>query len=166
MLSISSNCPFNPAKTFVVLSSGKNQYKIEQYINGVFVHSMVTDLYRASEISYVDQSQLLKLHSIVEKVKSNFYGMLGKLKSWFTRPNKKELIESEIGRKIKMVNFKYIGGLSVKEQLQVIKLRKGGATQQAIANKLDTSRGSVIRILKQKQKVVYLAECFNRLVKL
>ena len=163
--SISSVNHFNENKSYTVTAINKDLFIIKQFVNGFFVSSTQANLYNTSEISYNTQVDLLNLLSRVSACKSFIKSNWSKLVKCITtkKQSKRDIVQAELDRKIKTTNFKFIGGLSIFEQLTVIKMRRDGMTQKAIADTLETSRGTVIRILKQKQKVIYIAEVFTRL---
>ena len=54
-------CPFNALKTFTVQPVSINKFTISQFINGAWQSDTTADLYRTSEISYLEQSDLKEL---------------------------------------------------------------------------------------------------------
>ena len=165
---ITSVHAFNASKTYQITAINADLFKIKLFVAGQFHGQTMARAYNTSEFCFVSQIDLKRLYTlgqtnVLKTIKSSLKLSFTSLKKWFNKPSKKQLIESEIARKMQTTNFKFIGGLSVLKQLEVIKLRANGLTQNAIAEKLSTSRGTVIRTLKQKSKVLYIADCFNRL---
>jgi hypothetical protein len=54
-------CPFNPKKTFTVTPVNMNEFVVNQFIDGAWQSDATADLYRTSEMSYLDQSELKEL---------------------------------------------------------------------------------------------------------
>lgn len=60
---LTGQCPFNPKKVFSVNPISKNEFVVCQFIDGVYQSETKADLYRTSEMAYIDQDLLLKLAS-------------------------------------------------------------------------------------------------------
>lgn len=60
---LTGQCPFNPKKTFAVNPVSKNEFVVSQFIDGVYQSQTNANLYRTSEMAYLDQDLLLKLAS-------------------------------------------------------------------------------------------------------
>ena len=58
---IIGQCPFNPKKTFTVFPVNDNEFTINQFIDGAWQSDATADLYRTSEMAYIDQEDLIKL---------------------------------------------------------------------------------------------------------
>lgn len=54
-------CPFNEKKTFTVYPVNANEFVINQFIDGAWQSDTTADLYRTSEMAYLDQEDLIKL---------------------------------------------------------------------------------------------------------
>jgi hypothetical protein len=58
---IEGQCPFNAKKSFTVNPINTNKFTISQFIAGVWQSDVIADLYRTSEIAYIDQDKLVEL---------------------------------------------------------------------------------------------------------